>query len=81
MARSGYKDYTYHSNITILPSSYNLATSEFTSGFMHGIQGSIPKLVRLIRGEPERAPNTGETYGNFAVPMYLSMYLCMYVSM
>ena len=25
----------------------------------------------LIRGEPERAPNTGETYCNFAVPMYL----------
>ena len=32
---------------------------------------------RVIRGEPERAPNTRVTYGEFAVPMYVCMYLCM----
>ena len=31
----------------------------------------------VIRGEPERAPNTRVTYGEFAVPMYVCMYLCM----
>ena len=31
----------------------------------------------LIRGEPERAPNTRVTYGEFAVPMYVCIYVCM----
>ena len=29
----------------------------------------------LIRGEPERAPNTRVTYGEFAVPMYVCIYV------
>ena len=32
----------------------------------------------IIRGEPERAPNTRVTHGEFAV--YLCMYVCMYVA-
>ena len=35
--------------------------------------GGVCVCKNLIRGEPERAPNTRETYGNFAVPMYVSM--------
>ena len=31
----------------------------------------------LIRGKPERAPNSGETYGKFAVPMYVCECVCM----
>ena len=31
----------------------------------------------IIRGEPERAPNTRVTYGKFAVPMYVCIYVCM----
>ena len=31
----------------------------------------------IIRGEPERAPNTRVTYGEFAVPMYVCIYVCM----
>ena len=33
----------------------------------------------IIRGEPERAPNTRVTFGEFAVPMYLSIYPSMYM--
>ena len=37
----------------------------------------------LIRGESEWAPNSGVTYGKFAVPtyacMYVRMYVCVYV--
>ena len=32
-----------------------------------------------VLGEPERAPNARVTYGNFAVPIYVSMYICVYV--
>ena len=34
---------------------------------------------RLIRGEPEQPPNTRVTYGEFAIPMYVCIYACMYV--
>ena len=38
--------------------------------------------VYIIRGEPERAPNTRVIYGEFAVPMYVCIYVqCMYVCM
>ena len=30
----------------------------------------------IIRGEPERAPSTRVTYGEFTVPMYVCMYVC-----
>ena len=30
--------------------------------------------IIIIRGEPERVPNSRETYGKFAVPMYVCMY-------
>ena len=30
----------------------------------------------IIRDEPERAPNTRVTYGEFAIPMYVCMYVC-----
>ena len=32
--------------------------------------------ITIIRGEPERAPNTRVTYGEFAVPMYVCIYVC-----
>ena len=41
------------------------------------------RLYIIIRGEPERAPNTRVTHGEFAVPMYVCMYIvsvCMYVA-
>ena len=34
-------------------------------------------MITIIRGEPERAPNTRVTYGEFAVPMYLSVYVAL----
>ena len=37
----------------------------------------LRNVHNIIRGEPERAPNTRETYGNFAVPMYLSVYVAL----
>ena len=33
------------------------------------------KGSQVIRGEPERAPNTEVAYGEFAVPMYVCMYV------
>ena len=34
-------------------------------------------LTCIIRGEPERAPNARVTYGKFAVPMYVCMYVAI----
>ena len=34
-------------------------------------------VVIIIRGQ---APNTRETYSEFAVPMYVSIYVSMYVA-
>ena len=37
---------------------------------------SCPLQFSTIRGEPERAPNSGETYGKFTVPMYVRECIC-----
>ena len=43
--------------------------------FVHYILDSYVYHI-VVRGEPERAPNTRVTYGEFAVPMCVCMYLC-----
>ena len=51
---------------------------------MHSISSSLSPQIygwtsfKLIRGEPERAPNSVEPHGKFAVPMYVRV--CMYVA-
>ena len=42
------------------------------------LPGSPLPLATVIRGEPDRAPNLGETYGKFAVPMYVCVYVAIH---